>query len=348
MEILFETPTKIVGVTHGNRQSLLAQLDEYDEIELVREEHNPHDENAIAVLNAEGKKLGYLRAELAEEVSLYLERNPGSVLLGSILEITGGTDGKNYGCNIEVSVVRIPKEPAKQQAVANSIPPSQLKRKIGEYTAALYLCFAAMFAFAYFGVRFWAGWLIGCVVMGLFLIPVIKTRIALCKQLTSLKGCASATWVHVAVSLLLSGVAVLFILISMLLDSGNRQTNKLEIAPATYGNIYVCDNTDLDGGNSVINVTACSIGEDCVYIDIGAPTKQQMRHAFDNFLFVRLADKDQNEISVDRLSFSSISETGGECTIMVFLQDKQDLPAVHYVQIGPYKCRDGYATFTIS
>ena len=73
-----------------------------------------------------------------------------------------------------------------------------------------------------------------------------------------------------------------------------------------------------------------------------------MRHAFDYFLFVRLADKDQNEISVDRLSFSSISETGGECTIMVFLENKQELPAVHYVQIGPYKCGDGYATFTIS
>lgn len=119
MDILFETPTKIVGVTHGNRQSLLAQLDEYDEIELVREEHNPHDENAIAVLNAEGKKLGYLRAELAEEITYCLERNPDAVLLGNILEITGGTYGKNYGCNIEVSVVRIQKESAKQQTVSD-------------------------------------------------------------------------------------------------------------------------------------------------------------------------------------------------------------------------------------
>lgn len=223
-----------------------------------------------------------------------------------------------------------------------------LKNKIREYTAALYLCFAAILGFAYFGIRFWIGWLIGCIVMVLFLIPIIKTRMALYKQLMSLKDCASATWVHVVVSILLAAVAVLFILVSLLLDSGDRQSGKLEIDLAIYGNIYACDNTDLDGGNSVINVTDCNIGADCVYIDIGAPTEKQMRHAFDNFLFVRLADKDQNEISVDRLNFSSISATGGECTIMVFLEDKQELPAVHYVQIGPYKCGDGYTTFTIT
>lgn len=347
-DTIFETRTKIVGVTRDNRQQLLEELSEMDDIHLVREPNNPHDENAIAVLNPDGEKLGYIRSGLAKELVVYMELYPDSVLIGEILDITGDEVGKSYGCNIEVSVVRTPKEPVNQQTVSNFITSSQLKNKIREYTAALYLCFIAIFGFAYFGIRFWPGWLIGCVVMILFLVSVVKTRTALCKQLMSLKDRVSATWVHVAVSLLLAAAAVLLILISLLLDSGDRQSGKLEIALAIYGNIYACDNTDLDGGKSVINVTDCSIGEDCVYIDIGAPTEQQMRHAFDNFLFVRLADKYQNEISVDSLSFSSISATGGECTIMVFLEDKQELPAVHYVQIGPYKCRDGYATFTIT
>lgn len=101
-EVIFQTNTKIVGVTRENRQSLIESLDECDEIELVREENNPYDENAIAVLNSYGEKLGYIRSELAERIVHYIEEYPDTVLLGNILEITGGTDGKSYGCNIEV------------------------------------------------------------------------------------------------------------------------------------------------------------------------------------------------------------------------------------------------------
>lgn len=107
METVFETRTKIVGVTRGNRQDLLEELSEMDDIRLVREPNNPHDENAIAVLNPDGEKLGYIRSGLAKELVSYMKLYPDAVLIGEILEITGDEVGKNYGCNIEVSLVRL-------------------------------------------------------------------------------------------------------------------------------------------------------------------------------------------------------------------------------------------------
>ena len=106
METIFETRTKIVGVTRGNRQELLEELSEYDEIELVREPNNPHDPNAIAVLNPDGEKLGYIRAGLARDLAAYMELYPNSILVGEILEITGDEVGKNYGCNIEITLIK--------------------------------------------------------------------------------------------------------------------------------------------------------------------------------------------------------------------------------------------------
>ncbi len=105
-DTIFETRTKIVGVTRDNRQQLLEELSEMDDIHLVREPNNPHDENAIAVLNPDGEKLGYVRSGLAKELVAYMELYPDSVLIGEILEITGDEVGKNYGCNIEISIIR--------------------------------------------------------------------------------------------------------------------------------------------------------------------------------------------------------------------------------------------------
>ena len=62
--------------------------------------------NAIAVLNPDGEKLGYVRSGLAKELVAYMELYPDSVLIGEILEITGDEVGKNYGCNIEISIIR--------------------------------------------------------------------------------------------------------------------------------------------------------------------------------------------------------------------------------------------------
>ena len=93
METVFETRTKIVGVIRGNRQDLLEELSEMDDIRLVREPNNPQDENAIAVLNPNGEKLGYIRSGLAKELVSYMMLYPGAVLIGEILEITGDEVG---------------------------------------------------------------------------------------------------------------------------------------------------------------------------------------------------------------------------------------------------------------
>lgn len=105
METVFETRTKIVGVTRGNGQELLEELSEMDDIRLVREPDNPHDVNAIAVLNPNGEKLGYIRSGLAKELASYMQLYPDAILIGEILEITGDEVGKNYGCNIEISLM---------------------------------------------------------------------------------------------------------------------------------------------------------------------------------------------------------------------------------------------------
>lgn len=104
-DTIFETRTKIVGVTRDNRQQLLEELSEMDDIHLVREPNNPHDENAIAVLNPDGEKLGYIRSGLAKELVVYMELYPDSVLIGEILDITGDEVGKSYGCNIEITLI---------------------------------------------------------------------------------------------------------------------------------------------------------------------------------------------------------------------------------------------------
>lgn len=110
MDVIFETRTKIVGVTKGNHQALLSELSEDDEIQLIREEDNEYDPNAIAVLNSDEKKLGYINSELAEEICSEMDADPESFLTGSILEVTGGYDGKSFGCNIEVSLCSLAQE----------------------------------------------------------------------------------------------------------------------------------------------------------------------------------------------------------------------------------------------
>lgn len=117
VKTIFETKTKIVGVTKGKRQTYLANLSEFDEIDLIREEDNPYDPNAISVVNSDGNKLGYLNSKLAEDLCYFSDSNPNAFLVGSILEITGGSEGKNYGCNIEVSLIdpEIPNRPIKNK-----------------------------------------------------------------------------------------------------------------------------------------------------------------------------------------------------------------------------------------
>ncbi len=112
----FCTETKIVGVTKLNDhnipiQSLLPSLKEGDRIILVHDYGNEYDENAIKIYNRNGNHIGYLSASLAENISPFLEENPKYDIEGVVRCITGGADGKSYGCNITIWI-QDPDEPS--------------------------------------------------------------------------------------------------------------------------------------------------------------------------------------------------------------------------------------------
>lgn len=99
--------TKIVGVTARNddgtrRQDLIEFLSPGEELELVRDPDNEHDENAVEVHDSGGDQLGFVRRELAEEVAHWLDE--GIPVEAIVLEVTGGDDGRNHGVNIELRV----------------------------------------------------------------------------------------------------------------------------------------------------------------------------------------------------------------------------------------------------
>ena len=115
----FCTETKIVGVTKLNDhnipiQSLLPSLKEGDRIILVRDYGNEYDENAIKIYNRDGNHIGYLSASLAENISPFLEENPKYDIEGIVKCLTGGTDGKSYGCNITIWM-QDPDEPSYEE-----------------------------------------------------------------------------------------------------------------------------------------------------------------------------------------------------------------------------------------
>lgn len=115
----FCTETKVVGVTKCNDrgvliQSLLPSLKEGDRLILIRDCDNQYDENAIKVyVSIEGRPqhIGYISASLAENISPFLEENPKYDIEGVVRNITGGTEGKSYGCNITIWI-QDPDEPS--------------------------------------------------------------------------------------------------------------------------------------------------------------------------------------------------------------------------------------------
>lgn len=62
---------------------------------------NIYDTNAIKVI-CDYQHIGYLKSSLAEEIAPIMDS--GKELKGYIKQITGGTDGKTYGCNIHISI----------------------------------------------------------------------------------------------------------------------------------------------------------------------------------------------------------------------------------------------------
>ena len=97
--------TKIVGVTFDNsngtsRQSLIADLDNLPcDLQLERQQENPHDCNAVAVLDPQGRQLGYLSRAVADQIARLLDL--GSTVQVQATQVTGGWPF-NYGVNLRL------------------------------------------------------------------------------------------------------------------------------------------------------------------------------------------------------------------------------------------------------
>ena len=108
---LHRIDTKTAGVTHGNRQQLLARLSRYSPeeitIKLNREPENVADKNAVQVIAAvKGKGaavIGYLNRQLAAAIAPLMDK--GKAVASSFLAVTGGADYYlTYGLNIRIAV----------------------------------------------------------------------------------------------------------------------------------------------------------------------------------------------------------------------------------------------------
>ena len=102
---------KAVGVTHGNRQTLLERLTRYNSDDIIvtlrREKNNAHDCNAIQVVAAVRNKgaavIGYINRELSAALAPLLDK--GATITSSFKAITGGgVPYMNYGFNLELKV----------------------------------------------------------------------------------------------------------------------------------------------------------------------------------------------------------------------------------------------------
>jgi len=102
--------SKVVGVTHQNadgsdRQKILTDCECFERLELIHEDDNPVDANAIAVCRCNGDQLGHLSAGLATEV---VERQQKGYRYGAYLTaLTGGKpDRPTIGANILILVAK--------------------------------------------------------------------------------------------------------------------------------------------------------------------------------------------------------------------------------------------------
>ncbi len=103
--------TKAVGVTYGNRQTLLDHLTRYAPeditVTLQREQGNANDPNAVRIVAAVRNKgaavIGYINRELAAALAPLMDK--GAEIVSRFKAITGGgAPYMSYGFNLELTV----------------------------------------------------------------------------------------------------------------------------------------------------------------------------------------------------------------------------------------------------
>ncbi len=120
LHIVRQFNTKIAGVTFGNedgtsRQSYIKNCNVGD-ILAVKPTPIPDYPHALGVFTLNNKQLGNIGDEYAKEI---YSKYPNSYIQATITGITGG-NGKNYGCNILLTVFK----ESEQEAIEISSAPS--------------------------------------------------------------------------------------------------------------------------------------------------------------------------------------------------------------------------------
>ncbi|KMY67601.1 hypothetical protein AAU61_11365 [Desulfocarbo indianensis] len=90
------------GVTYNNpdgvsRQEILARMQRWEALDLVREPNNPHDANAVAVLGGMGQ-IGYIEKAFCWQIAPMMDA--GWSVLSKLSALYGG-DGKSFGGKVE-------------------------------------------------------------------------------------------------------------------------------------------------------------------------------------------------------------------------------------------------------
>ena len=100
-DIVFPFHTKAVGVTFGDCQAHIQKSKVGDPLTI---KHKPTDEypESTDIINRRTRaRIGRINSNLAWELLTAFDE--GFILDGVIADITGGNDGQNFGCNIEVT-----------------------------------------------------------------------------------------------------------------------------------------------------------------------------------------------------------------------------------------------------
>lgn len=98
--------TKVVGVTFKNedgtdRQKIVSRHKPGDVL-ILRHQPIRDYPDAVAVYGRRNQQLGHLRSELARDIVKYMKA--GRKVTCRVLEITGGGPGRNWGCNVEITI----------------------------------------------------------------------------------------------------------------------------------------------------------------------------------------------------------------------------------------------------
>ena len=93
------TYTKLVGVTFNNRQQIIKGLTEGELLVFERQPKNEFDKNAILALRSDGKEVGHISRELAQQLAPALDN--GAKYICEVKNITG-TGKEIKGVNIGI------------------------------------------------------------------------------------------------------------------------------------------------------------------------------------------------------------------------------------------------------